>query len=1004
MAQTMKLQFKHQDFQADACNAVCDVFSGQPMAKPFSYTLDPGNDKRTMDLMLMDAFANQKLRVEKDLLTNIKKIQIDAGLKPSSDLEGTGVNLTIEMETGVGKTYTYIKTMYELNKRYGWTKFIIVVPSVAIREGVNKTFQVTADHFQQEYGKKIRSFIYNSGKLGDVESFATDSNIHVMIINVQAFAARGKDARRISMYLDSFKGRRPIDVISATNPILILDEPQSMEGAVATQMIQAFNPLFILRYSATHRNPYNMIYRLDALDAYNKKLVKQIEVRGVSVIGDGATSGYVYLSKINTFVGKDPTAVVEIDYKTADGTVRKKLMTLDEGHNLYEKSGHLNEYATGWTISRIRADQDYIEFLNGTKLYIGEAVGDVNEEQLRRIQIRETIKAHLDKEQELFDRGIKVLSLFFIDEVEKYRPDDKSRGLYAQMFEEEYENLKAMKLQELDFNPEYKTFLEHTDATKSHQGYFAKDKKGNFKNSKTTSKETSASGEDDVRAYDLIMKDKERLLSRSEPVRFIFSHSALREGWDNPNVFQICTLKQSNNDISRRQEIGRGLRLCVNQNGERMDASVLDDVHKINVLTVIASESYEKFVDELQKDMANELKYRPKTVTTDLFKDCIIHLANGETKTLTQVDAENIIFELRANGYVADGKFTDKYQTDLANNDLKLPSGYDQADVMRILESVYKPLEIANANKTKFNIKVNKANLEKKEFQELWRRINRKSAYKVDFDTEELVKNSINAIDHKLHVTKLMAVITKGTMDKIDSVAQLSDGKAFDAKQTTHEAIQTVETHVKYDLIGKIVEGTQLTRACVAKILTGISADKFAQFKQNPEDFIARVTKLINEQKATAIIEHVSYNLLDEEFDTNIFTAPDLKGTADNTVETPNRHVYNYVVTDSDIEKNMAKSLEINDDVVVYAKLPKGFHISTPVGNYNPDWAIAFRRGSVKHVYFVAETKGSMRSLDLRPIEKAKIECARKHFALIGNNEVKYDVVKDYQELLNMIM
>lgn len=402
--------------------------------------------------------------------------------------------------------------------------------------------------------------------------------------------------------------------------------------------------------------------------------------------------------------------------------------------------------------------------------------------------------------------------------------------------------------------------------------------------------------------------------------------------------------------------------------------------------------------------MANELKYRPKTVTTDLFKDCIIRLANGETKTLTQVDAENIIFELRANGYVADGKFTDKYQTDLANNDLKLPSGYDQADVMRILESVYKPLEIANANKTKFNIKVNKANLEKKEFQELWRRINRKSAYKVDFDTEELVKNSINAIDHKLHVTKLMAVITKGTMDKIDSVAQLSDGKVFDAKQTTHEAIQTVETHVKYDLIGKIVEGTQLTRACVAKILTGISADKFAQFKQNPEDFIARVTKLINEQKATAIIEHVSYNLLDEEFDTNIFTAPDLKGTADNTVETPNRHVYNYVVTDSDIEKNMAKSLEINDDVVVYAKLPKGFHISTPVGNYNPDWAIAFRRGSVKHVYFVAETKGSMRSLDLRPIEKAKIECARKHFALIGNNEVKYDVVKDYQELLNMIM
>lgn len=996
----MRLQFKHQPFQADACNAVCDVFSGQPFSKPFAYNLDPGNDKRTQDLLLMDAFANPKiLKKQTDILDSIKTLQIDAGIQPSQELEGDGLNLTVEMETGTGKTYTYIKTMYELNKRYGWTKFIIVVPSVAIREGVNKSFQVTADHFQQEYGKKIRFFIYNSARLGEVENFATSNNINAMIINVQAFAAKGKDARRISMELDSFKGRRPIDVIAKTQPIIILDEPQSMEGKVTKEMMKTFNPLFVLRYSATHRTPYNMVYRLDALDAYNKKLVKKIEVRGVSVSGNSATSGYVYLSKINTFKDKNPTASIEIDYKTADGTPHKKLMTFEEGHNLYEKSGHLDEYATGWVVTSIRADQDFVEFQNGTKIYTGDVIGDVNEDQLRRIQIRETIRCHLDKEQELFDKGIKVLSLFFIDEVEKYRPDDKSKGLYAEMFEQEYDNLKSAKLQELDFYPEYKEFLEKTQATTAHQGYFAKDKKGNFKNSKETSV-----GEEDVRAYDLIMKDKERLLSREEPVRFIFSHSALREGWDNPNVFQICTLKQSSNNISRRQEIGRGLRLCVNQNGERMDSSVLDDVHKINVLTVIASESYESFVSNLQKNIADDLQDRPKEVTTELFKDKVVHLENGEIHSINQVESQNIIFGLMNNGYIDQkGHLTEKYQSDLANGTLILPQEYNREDLTRILESVYKPIEIGNANKTKFAVKLNKVNLEKKEFQELWKRINRKSAYTVEFDTDELVKNAINAIDHKLNITKLVAVITQGRMDKIENRETLTSGQAFTQTRTVRESIDTAEVRLSYDLIGKIVEGTQLTRKCVAEILKGISKDKFEQFKQNPEDFIAKVVNLINEQKATAIIEHISYNLLDEKYDTDIFTEPDLKGTSDNTVKTPNHNIYDYVITDSDIEKKMATALETNEEVVVYAKLPKGFYITTPVGHYNPDWAIAFKQGTVKHVYFVAETKGSMKTLDLRPIEKAKIDCARKHFALISNGEVKYDVVKDYQELLNMI-
>lgn len=996
----MKLQFKHQQFQADACNAVCDVFAGQPISRPFKYTLDPGNNARVQDLLMLDAFANQQLYKQKnDLLDSVRNLQIHAGIKPSSELEGDGLNLTVEMETGTGKTYTYIKTMYELNKRYGWTKFIIVVPSVAIREGVNKSFQITADHFQQEYGKKVRYFIYNSARLGDVENFATSNTINCMIINVQAFAARGKDARRINMALDSFKGRKPIDVIAKTNPIIILDEPQSMEGVVAKDMLKQFQPLFVLRYSATHRTPYNMVYRLDALDAYNQKLVKKIEVRGVSVSGNSATSGYVYLSKINTFKDKNPTATIEIDYKTANGSPNKKMITVDVGHNLYEKSGHLDEYKNGWVITNIRADQDFIEFQNGTKIFTGDVVGDVNADQLRRIQIRETIRCHLDKEQELFNKGVKVLSLFFIDDVENYRPDDKSTGKYAQMFEQEYEILKSEKLQELDFWPEYKNFLDATNAQTSHQGYFAKDKKGNFKNSKETSV-----GDDDIRAYDLIMKNKERLLSRTEPVRFIFSHSALREGWDNPNVFQICTLKNSNNNISRRQEIGRGLRLCVNQNGERMDSTVLDDVHKINVLTVIASESYQDFVLALQKDMAEELKDRPREVTLNLFQNQIVHLANGEKHTLSAVEAQNILFGLMSNGYIDNrGHLTEKYQSDLASSTLILSPEYKQEDIVHVLGSIYKPMDIGNANKTKIAVKLNKVNLDKKEFQELWKNINKKTAYTVEFETDELVKNAINAIDHKLNVTKLVAVITRGTMQKIDSVDNLAKGTAFDDPKTKRENIENAEIQLKYDLIGKIVEGTGLTRKCVAKILMGISADKFAQFKQNPEDFIAKTVNLINEQKATAIIEHVTYNLLDEEYDTDVFTDPDLKGTSDNTVSTPNNHIYNYVIADSDTEKKMANALETNDEVVVYAKLPKGFYITTPVGHYNPDWAIAFKQGTVKHVYFIAETKGSMKTLDLRPIEKAKIDCARKHFALISNGNIKYDVVDNYANLIDLV-
>lgn len=601
----MKLQFKHQQFQIDAANAVCEIFAGQPMAELWI----PGkNDRKQIEADLeQNAFANNPLAISRtDIWAAMHKKQTSLGLKPSGG-EHDDINLTVEMETGTGKTYTYIKTMYELNKRYGWSKFIVVVPSIAIREGVKKSFEITREHFKQEYGKSIIEFIYNSKNLNEIEAFATDNKIRVMIINSQAFAAslkedgRSKESRIIFSEQDSFKGRRPIDVIAKTNPILILDEPQSLGRSVdsATQKaLKRFNALFSLRYSATPPElNKNIIYRLDAQDAYNKKLVKKIAVKGISVSGDSATGGYVYLAGVNLSVGKNPTASLEFDMCGAKG-IRKVTRICEHGDNLYDLSHNLDEYRDGWVITDIDGRTNLVRFQNGREILAGDVIGSVNEEHLRRIQIREAIASHFEREQALFNRGIKVLSLFFIDEVEKYRLSDdgsSANGIYAKMFEEEYEAAVKKELGLLNFTPEYREFLAETSASSAHKGYFSIDKKsGKFKNSEV---KRGASGSDDTDAYDLIMKNKERLLDRKEPVRFIFSHSALREGWDNPNVFQICTLKQSTNDTSRRQEIGRGLRLSVNQNGDRMDESVLgDDVQNVNIPTVIASESYEKFV------------------------------------------------------------------------------------------------------------------------------------------------------------------------------------------------------------------------------------------------------------------------------------------------------------------------------------------------------------------------------------------------------------------------
>ena len=1014
----MKLQFKHQKFQADAAKAVCDVFAGQPYLTP-SYMMDKGyvkNEQITLyETERFTGFGNSRLVPELNdgvILENINRIQRSNQIEPSRQLEGR-YNLTVEMETGVGKTYTYIKTMYELNKRYGWSKFIIVVPSIAIREGVYKSFQITEEHFAEEYGKKIRYFIYNSAQLTEIDRFASDSAINVMIINSQAFNARSKNARRIYMKLDEFRSRRPIDILAKTNPIMIIDEPQSVEGKVTKERLKEFNPLFTLRYSATHKKDsiYNMIYRLDAMEAYNKRLVKKISVKGISVTGSTATERYVYLESVNLSRG-NPTATIEFDMKGAS-SIRKTTRIVGEGYNLYPHSGELAEYKNGYTVLRIDGRDSSVEFTNGIKLFAGDVIGAVSEDQLRRIQIRETILSHIERERQLFYKGIKVLSLFFIDEVAKYKQYDAAghpfNGLYADMFEEEYRQVISNLQLRIGDSDGYLKYLDRITAEETHAGYFSIDKKNRrMIDSKLGDRRERTS--DDADAYDLIMKDKERLLDRREPVRFIFSHSALREGWDNPNVFQICTLKQSGSDVRKRQEVGRGLRLSVNQNGERMDTNLLgEDVHNVNVLTVVANESYDSFARGLQTELAEAVTDRPRMVTVDLFKNKVIKDSSGAEQVIDIDLAQSIYEGLITSGYVKKGILTDKYYEDKKSGNIEIAE--EAADckesVIAILNSIYdsRAMQPENARKNNVELKLDKSKLGLPEFQKLWANINAKSVYVVEFDQDELINKSIAALNCGLRVSKIFFKVESGTMTDIESREQLQQGAAFVKEENeVYKAELLSSTAVKYDLVGKVVAETGLTRKAVVSILRGIDKVVFGQFANNPEEFIIKAAQIINEQKATTIIQHITYNKLDAVYDTTVFTEPTLKGQLGVNVMAANKHLYDHILYDSANEKAFAESVDTSKEVAVYVKLPKGFFISTPVGKYNPDWAIAFHEGQVKHIYFVAETKGSMSTMQLREIEKAKIHCAREHFKAIGTDSVVYDVVDSYAALLDKVM
>ncbi|MCT8876486.1 type III restriction-modification system endonuclease [Shewanella xiamenensis] len=1033
----MKLKFKHQAYQANSVQAVVDCFKGQRSDDAARrYRIDPGSDPKGQigsTVVVDEGFKNADLQLSgEQLLANIQAVQARQYLPQSTKLvvsKASPLNLDIEMETGTGKTYCYVKTIFELNKQFGWSKFIIVVPSIAIREGVYKSLQITAEHFLEDYHKKARFFIYNSKQLHELETFSSDGGINVMVINVQAFNARGADARRIYGQertladgtkvlegLDSFRSRKPIDIIKANRPIMILDEPQKMEGAKTLDSFAEFNPLFMLRYSATHKTEHNKIFRLDALDAYNQKLVKKIAVRGITTKGLAGTNAYLYLEQIEVSAKKAPVARLEFEVRLASGGIKREIRKVNKGYNLFEQSNGLDQYQ-GFVVSDINANTDTISFTNGVELTAGDACGDVSESALRRMQIREAVKAHFEKERQLFGQGIKVLSLFFIDEVAKYRDYSAAdeKGEYARMFEEEY-------LQERDnhlglFDGEYQAYLKEIPVDKTHNGYFSIDKKSKRLVDPAVGKKSTET--DDVDAYDLILKDKEKLLSFAEPTRFIFSHSALREGWDNPNVFVICTLKHSDNTISRRQEVGRGLRLAVNQFGDRMDDPLR--VHDINRLTVVASESYKDFVAALQRDISDSLSARPQKADAKYFTGLVLHTEQGDIK-ISEEMARKIERYLVKNDYTDEqDRITDTYlKAKEAGSLAPWPEDLQPyaSQLVDILDAVYSDKRLPDVgDDRKGKINPLNSNFDKKEFQELWSRINHKAIYQVEFDSNELVNKASRALDAKLRVEKLHFNIVRGEQVDGATAEQLKAGQGFMVSETEREEYQhSVHSSVKYDLLGKISELTKLKRSTVAAILQQIEPSVFAQFKHNPEDFISKAAVLINEQKATMVVEHLTYDLLEERFDTSIFTAGQVKQDFTNAGNPLKKHIYDYLVTDSEVERKFVfgdtKSdeqggLELAKEVSVYAKLPKGFFIPTPVGNYNPDWAIAFEEGAVKHVYFVAETKGSMASLQLKGMEEAKIECAQRFFnklnAEIVSKNVTYNVVNNFKSLMDLV-
>jgi len=871
----MKFKFDaNQDFQIEAINAIVDVFEGQEKATASKVIAGSG---------LLGIYPNYLTLSQEEILNNVRKIQERNKITNGGAVED--YDFSIEMETGTGKTYVYLRTIFELDKRYGWKKFIILVPSVAIREGVIKSLQITKEHFSELYDNvPYRFYEYQSKNISQVKHFADSSNINIMVMTIGAF---NKDANVLYSARDQMQGEQPISYIQKTNPILILDEPQNMEGQATKEALKNFNSLFRLRYSATHRNPYNLMYQLTPYDAYQLGLVKKIEV--FSVVDDDTGISRQYMNLISVAPGKTIKAKIDAITKDAQGNLKKKRLTLKLNDNLAEKTK--NDVYSGYVVGDLMADApDFgavgkIRFRNNVELHQGEGVGG-NKEQLMREQIEQTIKLHFEKKKKWQEMDIKVLSLFFIDRVDNYAQKD---GFIRNTFIKEFNRIKK----------EYG--FDNLEVDKVHKGYFAQDRKtGQFKDSRG-----EAEAQDDITAYELIMKDKERLLSFDEPTEFIFSHSALKEGWDNPNVFNICTLRETISTMRKRQEIGRGMRLCVNQSGERVF------IKHVNLLSVIANESYSEYVGQLQ----------------------------GE--------------------FVEDG--------------------------------IYKAPPVPYNAKRKSEVKLKKDFDKDSNFKAIWERISKKTRYFVRVNTERLIENCANKIQ-ALNITKPQIRVER------TGIAITKNG--VDTTLIGTQADNLIQFRRNIDCVEFIKNETKLTRQTVADILT--KSKNITAFLNNPERFCLEAVRIIKEELIRDYVEQICYEIVSENY--NVREFKDTPSYED-IIQPVNHSIYDAIIWDSEIEKNFAVKLDGDERIKLFIKLPNWFKVETPVGGYNPDWAIVTVKRDLKgneskeRVYFVIETKGDL--ANLRLLEQAKISSAKKHFEVI---EVKYKEVENYQQFINQCL
>ncbi|CAM4343709.1 type III restriction enzyme [Paenibacillus endophyticus] len=982
----MKIKFDaDQQYQKDAVQSIVDLFDGQTVkTSHFTVSLDNQVSMSETDL----GFANKLDLLEEEIIKNVQTIQLRNALPKSITINESGAfNFTIEMETGTGKTYVYLRTIYELNERYGFSKFIIVVPSLAIREGVYKSLQMTEEHFGNLYeNQNCDYFIYDSSKLGQLRTFATSSDIQIMIINIDAFRKSFNDPEKqdkaniIHRENDRMSGRKPIDFISQTNPIVIIDEPQSVDNTdKAKEAIASLNPLCVLRYSATHKEKYNLMYRLDPVDAYQKKLVKQIKVTSIKTM-DNFNKPYLKLVSVSRSNGFK--AVLEMDVKRSNGTVARMTKTVKQNDDLFDKSSERDLY-NGYIVSNIDCydGNESIEFTNGIILALGQVTGDIDEDEMKRAQIHATIEENLNKERKLVPLGIKVLSLFFIDRVEHYRSyDDEGnpvKGKYAIMFEEEYNKLIQLpKYQSLFKDAEY---MLNYDPEQVHNGYFSIDGRGKLK-------DTRGNTEADNSTYNLIMKDKERLLSFETPLRFIFSHSTLKEGWDNPNIFQVCTLIEASDTFTKRQKIGRGLRLAVNQDGDRIYDS------NLNILTVIANESFEEFAENLQKEIEDETGVKFGIVEKHSFANMVVTDDSGQTTNLGFEQSELIWKHLYTNKLVQkNGKVTDELKKKINEELFELPQEYKalEQQVIEVIRRSVAKLEIKDGRK-EIQLQLNKQVYLSPEFELLWEKIKHKTTYSVKMDIETLVKHCVDEISY-------MPEIKSSSLVRTDAQIYVKKS-SVEGKLTSTKIMERLQIEAPLpDLLRFIQDETRLTRKTIVEIL--IQANRFDDFKSNPQKFMEVATDIIRKNMKRMVTSGIKYEKIagQEYYKQEIFESQELLGYLDSNAFKVDKSVYSHIIYDSEIERAFAEKMNADDDVKLFAKLPSTFKIETPIGNYNPDWAVVIDQDGSEKLFFIIETKGTIDNDQLRMFESSKIAFGRQHFEALKSG-VEYVLANDYIE------